>query len=162
LLAIGNLSASSSETQTCPSCQVAFDPNCASCPTSCPMANGCSVFACPSCGYSFPRPTGLSSWLSRFFAARRAKLAELPAPRSLAEAPRGASVQVTRLESGEDDRDRLSKLAAFGIVEGCEIKVRQRRPALIVEVGETTLALDEEVARAVHVAPSHRAGSAPS
>lgn len=71
-------------------------------------------------------------------------------------------MQVTRLESGEDDRDRLSKLAAFGIVEGCEIKVRQRRPALIVEVGETTLALDEEVARTVHVAPAHRAGSAPS
>lgn len=146
------------ETQTCPLCQVAFPPSCESCPPSCPMAKGCSVLSCPSCGYRFPKPTGLSAWLARFFAERRARATEISGPHSLATAPRGASVRVARLEAGGDDRDRLSKLAAFGIVEGSEVKVRQRRPALIVEVGETTLALDDEVARAVLVTLLDRAG----
>ncbi len=160
MLAARNLSPAPSppETETCPLCQVVFNPSCGTCPSSCPMAKGCSVLSCPSCGYSFPRPTGLSAWLARFFAARRAKATEPPGPRSLATAPPGVTVRVARLDASADDRDCLSKLAAFGIVEGCEVKVRQRRPALIVEVGETTLALDDEVARSVLVAPLGRVG----
>jgi Fe2+ transport system protein FeoA len=147
----------SHERETCPLCQASFNPSCASCSTACPMAKGCAVLTCPSCGYSFPKPTGLSAWLARYFAARRARAVDLGAPRTLATVDRGVTVRVERLKAGELDRDRLSKLAAFGIVEGCEVKVRQTRPALIVEVGETTLALDAEVARTVVVAPLGRA-----
>jgi Fe2+ transport system protein FeoA len=145
------------ERETCPLCQAIFNPSCANCSTSCPLSKGCAVLTCPSCGYSFPKPTGLSAWLARFFAGRRARAVDLAAPRTLASVDPGVTVRVERLHAEGAERDRLSKLAAFGIVEGCEIKVRQTRPALILEVGETTLALDAEVARTVWVAPVGRA-----
>jgi Fe2+ transport system protein FeoA len=135
--------------QSCPLCQAEFDPSCANCSSGCPMAKGCSVLTCPSCGYSFPKPTGLSAWLARFFASRRAQTLERSEGRSLSDVSAGQRVRVIGV--APDGGERLSKLAAFGIVEGSELFVRQRVPALVIEVGETTLALDAEVARAVRV-----------
>ena len=138
------------EQMSCPLCQAAFDPSCANCSSACPMAKDCSVLTCPSCGYSFPKPTGLSAWLARFFAGRRAAALERIERRTLSQASAGQRVRVTGVLA--EGADRLSKLAAFGIVEGSELFVRQRRPTLIVQIGETTLALDAEVASAILVA----------
>ena len=42
--------------------------------------------------------------------------------------------------------DRMDRLAAFGIVPGSEIRLRQKAPSFVLEVGETTIALDPEIA----------------
>ncbi len=135
--------------ETCPLCQSPFDPSCAVGCGSCPMAKGCAALTCPNCGYSFPRPTGLSAMLARWLSARRARAARATGPLTLADAESGQRLRV--LGFGDAAQNRLSKLASFGIVEGSELRVRQRHPAFIIEVGETTLALDGEVASSVHV-----------
>lgn len=54
---------------------------------------------------------------------------------------------------------RLDQLATLGLVPGTDIRLRQTRPALVVEVGETTLAMDAQVAEDVYV--KHAPGAAP-
>jgi DtxR family Mn-dependent transcriptional regulator len=47
--------------------------------------------------------------------------------------------------------DRMDRLAALGVIPGSEIRLRQRAPSYVVEVGETTIALDPEIAREIYV-----------
>lgn len=46
---------------------------------------------------------------------------------------------------------RLDKLGNLGIVPGSIIKVRQKRPSPIIQVGQTTVAVDPEIARDIYV-----------
>lgn len=47
--------------------------------------------------------------------------------------------------------DRMDRLAALGVVPGSELRVHQRAPAFVIEVGETTIALDPEIANEIFV-----------
>ena len=47
--------------------------------------------------------------------------------------------------------DRMDRLAALGVVPGSELRLHQRAPAFVIEVGETTIALDPEIAGEVYV-----------
>jgi DtxR family Mn-dependent transcriptional regulator len=47
--------------------------------------------------------------------------------------------------------DRMDRLAALGVIPGSEIRLHQRAPSYVIEVGETTIALDPEIAREVFV-----------
>jgi len=69
-------------------------------------------------------------------------------------------VSLDRLRSGEAGRviyvetkshARLDKLASFGLVPGAVVTMHQRQPSLVVRIGETQLAMDELVAKSVHV-----------
>ena len=51
--------------ERCPLCGMDFDAEGQGCRPSCPMAKGCSVVCCPSCGYSFPQERGLAGGLRR-------------------------------------------------------------------------------------------------
>jgi DtxR family Mn-dependent transcriptional regulator len=46
---------------------------------------------------------------------------------------------------------RIDRLASVGILPGIELLVRQTRPVLVVESGETVLALEREIASDVVV-----------
>jgi DtxR family Mn-dependent transcriptional regulator len=46
---------------------------------------------------------------------------------------------------------RLERLGAYGVVPGSRLHLHQKRPAYVVQVGETDLALDREVARDIFV-----------
>ena len=48
-------------------------------------------------------------------------------------------------------RSRLERLSALGLIPGCGVKLIQKHPSFVVELGETTLALDEEIAREIYV-----------
>jgi DtxR family Mn-dependent transcriptional regulator len=45
----------------------------------------------------------------------------------------------------------MDRLAALGVVPGSELRLHQRAPAFVIEVGETTIALDPEIAGEVYV-----------
>ncbi len=47
--------------------------------------------------------------------------------------------------------DRMDRLAALGVIPGSEIRLHQRSPSYVIEVGETTLALDPEIAGEIFV-----------
>jgi hypothetical protein len=52
--------------ESCPLCGAAFDAEGQGCRPSCPLAKGCRVVCCPSCGYSFPQEAaGLAGGLRR-------------------------------------------------------------------------------------------------
>ena len=47
--------------------------------------------------------------------------------------------------------DRMDRLAALGVVPGSEIRLHQRSPSYVIEVGETTIALDPDIASEIYV-----------
>ena len=69
----------------------------------------------------------------------------------LSELPIGTEGRVVRL--GARDPRRADRLSGLGVAPGSIVVVLQRRPAFVVEVGETTLALGEEIADEVLVVP---------
>jgi Fe2+ transport system protein FeoA len=51
----------------------------------------------------------------------------------------------------EGDPARIDRLAAVGILPGVELRLQQTRPVVVVECGETVLALEREIATGVVV-----------
>lgn len=48
-------------------------------------------------------------------------------------------------------RSSLDRIANLGIIPGASIRLRQKRPSVVLEVGETTVALDSEIAADLYV-----------
>lgn len=48
----------------------------------------------------------------------------------------------------------LNKLMALGVLPGAPVTLLQRSPSLVIQVGETVLALDERIARTILVGPA--------
>jgi Fe2+ transport system protein FeoA len=144
----------------CPHCGTALPPAgaCgATCGTAygslfgapCGAGGGCALLSCPGCGSALPHPRrsplawALAQWLERR-ARRKAAAAD-----TLAALPAGVTAQVVALGRGMGAS--AQQLAAWGLVPGARVRLRQRRPALVLEVGETTLALDAALAREIRV-----------
>jgi Fe2+ transport system protein FeoA len=64
----------------------------------------------------------------------------------------GQRAQVVDL--GSDNPARLARLGALGLMPGSWLVVLQRRPALVVRVGETEISLDDAVASEILVRPA--------
>jgi DtxR family Mn-dependent transcriptional regulator len=47
--------------------------------------------------------------------------------------------------------DRMDRLAALGVIPGSEVRLHQRSPSYVIEIGETTIALDPEIAGEIFV-----------
>jgi DtxR family Mn-dependent transcriptional regulator len=52
--------------------------------------------------------------------------------------------------------DRMDRLAALGVIPGSELRLHQRSPSYVIEIGETTIALDPEIANEIFVKPVER------
>jgi DtxR family Mn-dependent transcriptional regulator len=87
-----------------------------------------------------------SRLLRRLFRART----ERPAA-NLAELPVGSRRRIERLEG---EPGLLARLTAQGLVPGVTVHVVQRVPTFVIEVGETTIALERRVAEGIHLRPS--------
>ncbi len=135
-------------TINCPICSFEFEPGGAACQVSgCPMAlGGCRTHHCPRCGHSMPDEEWslLARWVRRVF--RHASK-----PGTLADLEPGDAATVDRLEG---DGSLLAGLTAQGLVPGVQLTLVQRQPAFVIEVGETTLALERVVAEAIRVRPT--------
>ena len=132
-------------TTTCPFCGLAYEPGGEDCRgRGCPLAvAGCRTLHCPRCGYAVPdeqRSAG-ARWVRRLFGSPPAG-----EPRTLADLSPGEEGIVDRL-SGEPAL--LARLTAQGLTPGIGVRLLQRRPSCVVEVGETTLALERRVARGI-------------
>ncbi len=55
---------------------------------------------------------------------------------------------------------RIERLGAFGIFPGSSLRLTQRRPTVVIEVGETTLAIDRDVAEGIYVRREREAAGA--
>ena len=69
--------------------------------------------------------------------------------RALTQVPEGEVVRIVRIVAGHPDQ--MVRLSGMGVVPGALVQVRQRRPATILALGETILALDPEVSGGIRV-----------
>ncbi len=92
----------------------------------------------PLCPHGKPIPKGACCELYT------RKLA--PLVRSLADAEVGAMLRVTFITS-----PALQRLASLGLVPGATLRLQQKLPAFVVAIGETTVAIDRDVASGIFV-----------
>jgi DtxR family Mn-dependent transcriptional regulator len=52
---------------------------------------------------------------------------------------------------GTQRRGRLERLGALGLVPGVRLRLIQKRPAYVIQVGETEVAIDDDVASEIYV-----------
>jgi DtxR family Mn-dependent transcriptional regulator len=77
--------------------------------------------------------------------------AEPPVVVPLKELKVGQWADVVFMNPGR--RKRLARLAHYGLVPRARIRLAQKRPALVVQVGQTEVALDEEIGAEIFVIP---------
>lgn len=132
---------------SCALCGHEYTPGGDSCREhGCPVAfGGCTTRHCPRCGYSVPVEEG--SVALRFFRKLFGRQEPVSAG-TLAELPAGTRGVVDRLEG---DPELLSRLTAQGLAPGVEVHVLQRLPTFVIELGETTIAMERRVAQAIRL-----------
>ncbi len=141
----------------CELCGHRFDPTTLACHSECPLGAHCSLICCPNCGYQVVDEG--RTWVGRLLARLlRGRLEPAPVARPgpretipLSHVLPGRPVEVVALR--DLPGASASRLAAFGIVPGSLVEVVQRRPAPVIRVGETELALGPETLERIEVAP---------
>jgi DtxR family Mn-dependent transcriptional regulator len=98
----------------------------------------------PHCPHGKPIPPGPC--------CRSAERLVPPAVRPLDHLPIGRSGRIVYIVPRQPEQ--LVKLSSLGIVPGAVIRLQQTRPAAVVKVGETTLALDASIAAGIYVKPA--------
>jgi Fe2+ transport system protein FeoA len=135
---------------TCPLCSFEYVPGGLSCREhGCPIAfGGCATRHCPRCGYTMPdeEKSASARFIRRLFGPRPRRAA-----RTLADLPPGSFGVVERIEG---DPGLQARLTAQGLAPGVAVHVLQRTPTWVIEVGETTIALEGRVAAGVVLKPS--------
>lgn len=69
-----------------------------------------------------------------------------PLVRSLRDAEVGKTAKVLFISAAGMDR-----LASIGLVAGAVVRLQQKRPSYVVDIDETTIAIDEDIARGIFV-----------
>jgi Fe2+ transport system protein FeoA len=115
------------------------------------------MICCPNCGYEMVDATRsrLVGWLNKLWpqgAARTQGKREPHAvhrPLVLSQAPLRINL---RIESVEGLAPQIqARLSVLGLLPGAEVQLLQRRPAPVVRVGETELAIGLELLENVRV-----------
>lgn len=135
---------------TCELCGFEFDAGGLACHTGCPMGSKCSLICCPNCGYQEVDETRSVAARTLFRMWPSKKTASATAPDDagddavpLAHLAKGAGGEVRSLAGMPESR--LARLSAYGLVPGTQVVVKQRRPVPVIGIGETELAVSEEI-----------------
>lgn len=137
----------------CRLCGYEFEIESLACHSGCPFGDHCHLICCPNCGYQVvddSRST-LAALADRLF--RRSPRGESDRERArrvieerlvpLSHVAAGHSALVRRLDL--EPGSRMNRLTVFGLAPGANVTVIQRRPAPVIRVGETELALGREI-----------------
>jgi len=112
------------------------------------MRTHCNLIRCPSCDYEFPEKPRAISWLGRLLRREAPVEEQCDRFRMVSDLAPGETSEVVSLGAQASRRKTLS---AFGLVPGSAVTVVQQRPACVIRIGETELALDREIAREILV-----------
>lgn len=141
----------------CRLCGHVFEASGLACHASCPLGSRCSLICCPNCGYQVvdESKSGLVRALRRLWPGAGDPQTEPPPPPGdavpLTHVAPMTPVEVVEL--AEMPASRASRLTAFGLTPGTVVSLIQRTPAPVVRIGETELALSEEICGQIHVRP---------
>ena len=95
----------------------------------------------PTCPHGKPIPRG--ECCSRYKAEMK------PLVMKLKELDVGSKGRIVFIAPSENSR--LERLASMGILPGSIIKLKQKRPSFVLEIDETTLAIDNLIAEEIYV-----------
>jgi Fe2+ transport system protein FeoA len=130
---------------------------------SCPLQPDCNIICCPVCGYSDvdPNKSKALRWLRSNGIIRRLRSTSRPSPSdqtnlTVADLPPGAQARILSFDAV--DEDRREKLMSYGLAPGRKIRVLRHNPATILQVDQTELAIENEVARRILVKEPHYFG----
>lgn len=139
---------------TCASCGRVFDAAaaaaaCRGCSFS---GGGCGKARCPTCGTESETEPAFLGRLRRRFGWQRHRARGGACRDGVSPLTAGLAAdegEVVRLAAR--DSDELRRLVAFGILPGARVRLIQRYPAFVLQIGQSQLALDRETAAAIHV-----------
>ena len=109
---------------------------------------------CPRCGYEFVESGKFADMLRRWI-RRSPKPVPVPAPepepdvRRLTDLAVGTTASIAFI--APTSASRINKLASFGLVPGSEVCLVSRRPAVVLECGATSIAVEDEIGRDIYV-----------
>jgi Fe2+ transport system protein FeoA len=112
------------------------------------MNSYCNLTCCPNCRYEFPEEREVFGWWKRLF-GRKPVECEKSEVLSLTSLADGQAGEVISLNAGHPGRSNA--LAVFGLVPGSRFVLQQKRPAFVIRIGETELALEPAIAREILV-----------
>lgn len=95
----------------------------------------------PTCPHGLPIPRGEC--------CKKTKDDLRPIVQPIDELAVGSNVRIIFIAS--KSHARLDRLGTLGIVPGSVVRVHQKRPAFVIQIGETTLALDPEIVKEIFV-----------
>ena len=133
----------------CPLCSFEFLPVGDACHIGCPLAGHCHMICCPNCGYQMVDATRsrLAGWLRKMWPQAappdRTGGAAHPLPLVLSQAPLRETLVVQSLDGLAPQIQ--ARFSVLGLLPGAQVQLLQRRPAPIVRVGETELAIGLEL-----------------
>jgi Fe2+ transport system protein FeoA len=134
----------------CPMCGFDFDRDDTLCSHGCPLGPMCRLIRCPSCDYEFSEIPRRYSWIARLLGRKPDEPSRLPPDvRPVTTLEPGSRAEVLCI--GGQQGPRPNALAVFGLVPETEITIVQLRPACVIRVGQTELALDREIAEEILV-----------
>jgi ferrous iron transport protein A len=118
----------------------------------CGAFGGCHLIKCPACGYEQPQEP---RWLQKLAAWARRRTPQQPSatPQRL---------PLTRLRTGstarivhvvQDSEGHWRKLTALGIMPGAVVRLVQKFPSYVLQIGYSTLALDHQLTAQIEVEP---------
>ena len=146
---------------TCPLCGHGFDPAAHLACQTCPLHAGCRLVCCPACGHTTVDQgqsrvvRWITSLFERMFSQQEAQSA--PHDRERAHAPQyvladlplarwGRVVDVSALPAGQREQ-----LHGYGILPGRILRVIQHTPVTVVQIEQTELAIETDVAAAIRI-----------
>jgi len=98
----------------------------------------------PACPHGRPIPRGEC--------CDRIRTEIRPLVMRLTEASLGGTVRIVFITPRS--KKRLEKLSALGIVPGSRIRLLQRNPSFVLEIGQTTVAVDRDITDEIYVKPT--------
>lgn len=134
---------------TCALCGFEYTPGGSSCKEhGCPISLGtCATRHCPNCGYTMPddQKSPTLRFLRKLFGRTEPKNVG-----SVADMPSGGTGVIGSLQGNPELQARLT---AQGLAPGVSVHLLQRKPTYVIEVGETTIALEQRVAEVIALRP---------
>ncbi|MBP2689456.1 MAG: Iron (metal) dependent repressor [Deltaproteobacteria bacterium] len=98
----------------------------------------------PSCPHGRPIPRGEC--------CDRIRTEIRPLVMRLTDASLGATVRIVFITPRS--RKRLEKLSSLGIVPGSRLRLLQRNPSFVLEIGQTTIAVDRDITDEIYIKPT--------
>ncbi len=140
------------ETFTCPMCGFLYNPQDQSACPSCPLHQNCTMVCCPACGHTTidPAQSTLARWATRLLKPERHDAKPPPKDRTtLLDIRPGGQARVVEFLSLS--AVQVENLQAYGLAPGHLLQVLQHAPVTVIQIGNTELALEAELASQVEV-----------